>query len=170
MKYHINLIIRLATLLALGLNLNLFYKVLTPITVYPVYFFFRLFYDARLIDWTLDVDNTYIMFIPACIAASAYFLFTVLLLTTKDIKFKLGLKILLFGFASILAVNIFRIILLLIILLNYGFNWFETVHLTIWMFVVSIFIALLWIFFVKRYKIREIPFYSDFRYLLKRLR
>lgn len=170
MKYQYSLILRMLVLIIMGININMFYKILTPFTVYPVYLFFKTFYNAELSGTIIALGDTYVAFIPACIAASAYLLFTIFLLTTKGIKFNLGLKIFLLAVFAILATNIFRIIILLLILTNYGFNWFETLHLTLWRFTASLFIALLWIFFIRKYRIKTVPIYSDFKYLLKKIK
>ncbi len=167
MKYQFKLILRL--LIILTFPISLFYKLFTPLTIYPVYFFFKIInYQPELIKDFMIIKEVPLMFIPACIAASAYYLLLILILLTKDIKLKTRIKMFILGSFMILTANIIRIIILILILIHLGVNWFETVHLFFWRLIASLVVAIVWIILIKKYKIKSIPIYSDFKYLLDR--
>lgn len=75
------------------------------------------------------------------------------------------LKLILIGFVLIFVMNILRLTLMILVSLNFGQDWFNLVHLFFWHFVSGIYIALVWIFLVKYYKIDSIPIYDDIKYL-----
>lgn len=167
MKYQYSLLLRILTpfiisysllkLIFFHLTLNLSYLLLKLINP-----------KTWLIDNFIIFKETTLKFIPACAAISAYYLLLILIVFTKDIKFLTRIKILLFGSLMLLITNLFRILLLTLILDKYGINYFEHLHLFFWSIISSIIVALIWILFVKRYKIRSIPIYSDIKYLLKK--
>lgn len=167
MKYEYKLILRF--LIIFIFPINLFYKVFTPLTIHPVYFFFKLInYQPVLMEDFMMIKEVPLMFIQACIAASAYYLLLILILLTKDIKFKTIIKMFVLGSFLILIANIVRIIILILVLLHIGINWFETVHLFFWRLVASVIVVIIWIYLVRKYQIKSIPIYSDIRYLLDR--
>ncbi len=152
--------------LAVGLFLlsGAFYVILKPLTFYASYFVTNIFTEAALVsDTVFRIGSEEFLFVPACAAVSAYLLLFALVLLTRGISFRLGLKIALLGSLVIFIVNIVRIEVLLFVLLKYGKDYFQTLHLLIWKIFSSLFVALLWIFFVKRYKIKGIPVYDDLR-------
>jgi hypothetical protein len=61
--------------------------------------------------------------------------------------------------------NILRIDLLIAAFVSLGKEWFDTIHLVFWKFVSGVYVALVWIFLSKKYKIRSIPIYTDIKYL-----
>ena len=81
MKYVYGLIFRY---LLIFIPLSLFYLILTPITIYGVYF---LLYplDPIIVGNILSVNGIPFTFIDACIAIYAYWLLLFLALTTKDV-------------------------------------------------------------------------------------
>ena len=166
MEYKKKLVIRLILAALLAVSYSLLYKILIPITLYPSFYILKLFYKAELSNTLITIENYSLTFIPACAAASAYILLGILILLTKDIKLKTGLKMFLLGSSLILIANIIRIEALILILINFGKNYFETLHLFIWKVLSSVFVALVWIFLIKFYKIRSIPIISDIKELM----
>lgn len=171
MNYLIRLGIRLLTALLLGINFNLFYYIFSPLTFYLSYYTVKLIgYNPLLGENGFYIDNVFLKFIPACTAASAYFLLVLLILLTKDIGFFKGIFLFLFGSFVILVVNIIRIDFLIYLLIEYGSDVFNTLHLFIWKVLSSVFVALLWIFMCNYFKVKEIPIYSDFKEIRKRMK
>lgn len=163
MDYYSGLIIRLILLFVPGLFLS---SLLTPLTIYAVYLI--LFsYSPIIIERTMSINNIGFNFVEACIATYAYLFLWGLCMLTKGINVKARTKIIIYGFLLIFAMNIFRIILLIILAVNYGFHWFNLVHLFFWKFLSGVYVALVWIFFVKIYKIKAIPIYDDLKTLYK---
>jgi len=145
----------------------IFYLVLTPLTVYPVYLILNLFLDAILIKNVIIINNEIpIEIIKACVAASAYYLLLVLNLSTPKIKVNERIKMIFFAFAALLFFNVSRIVILSYIFLG-GLSFFVAAHQLFWYFLSTIFVVIIWFSEVKIFKIKEIPFYSDFRLLHK---
>jgi exosortase/archaeosortase family protein len=161
----ISMIIRYLACIAASINsLWIFYFVFTPLTVYPSYFILNLLYGATLVESTIIINGTFITLVDACIAGSAYFLLTALNLFTPGMTLKKRMLMLGFEFLSFWAVNILRIIILSVLFLN-GFPYFTTAHLIAWHLVSAVFVILIWIASIKIFKVKEIPFYSDFMYI-----
>ncbi len=170
MKYEKKLVIRLVLAIALALSYQPLYTILIPITLYPSFYLLKIFgYEASLSGITILTNSHSLTFIPACAAASAYILLGILILLTKDIKLKTGMKMFFLGSLIILIANIIRIESLIFILVNGGKNYFETLHLLIWKVLSSIFVAFVWIFLIKKYKIKSIPLVSDIKYLKRNI-
>ena len=125
--------------------------------------------DVFLIDDSISYNGLFVKLIPACAAASAYYLLLLLVCFTKDIGLNKRLKIFFYGSLIIFIINTIRIIFLIIVLDKHSYNLFKTIHLFFWSVIASILVAGIWIYFIKRYKIRSIPIYSDLKYLLKRI-
>ncbi|MBI2673204.1 hypothetical protein HYX19_03010 [Candidatus Woesearchaeota archaeon] len=80
------------------------------------------------------------------------------------------MKIAFSGILLILLLNIIRIDILIFIFLEYGINWFNNLHLFFWKFLSSIAVVLIWIFLCHKFKIKNIPVYSDFKFLMKEIK
>ncbi|MFH1325679.1 MAG: pacearchaeosortase [archaeon] len=149
-------------------NLWIFYFIFTPLTVYPVYFVLGLFYETFLIKNVILVNGLFpIELIKACIAGSAYYLLLILNLSTPRINPKKRINLLVFSFVSLLAINVIRIIILSLIFLE-GLPGFILTHKILWYFMSTIFVAGIWFSGVKIFKIKEIPIYSDLKFLYKK--
>lgn len=159
------LFLRYSILLIVAIpNFYLFYLIFTPLTIYPVYFILDLLFNSSLIGNTLILSSKNIEIIEACVAGSAYYFLLFLNLSTPIIKIKKRIKIILSSFLILLIVNILRI-LLLAFLFIYNFKFFYIAHKIFWYFLSTLFVVFIWFFIVKKFKIKEIPFYSDLRYL-----
>lgn len=170
MDYPKKLVIRIVIALALFLiPINIFYLIyLKPTLVYS--FLTLSVYNPILWNDSLIINNDILKFVPACIASIAYYLLAVLILFTKDLSFKKMFQIFVLGSLIIFIANIIRIDLLIIILLEFGVDWFNKLHLLIWRFLSTIFVVIVWIFLTKLFKIKTIPVYSDLKYLWKHSR
>ncbi len=168
MKKVYDLVLRYAIILAVSIpNLYLFYLIFFPLTIYTSYFFFDLFFDAILSGNSIFISNHFkIVFIDACVAGSAYFLLFILNLSTPKIKHR-G-KSILFLFSCFFLLNIIRIFFLGLMYVNSSI-FFDTVHKLTWWLGSTIFLVGIWFANVKLFKIKEIPFYSDFKYLKKQI-
>jgi len=156
------IIIRYALIIIIAFLFPLVYLIFTPLTLYPVYWILGVFYSTSIEKTALVINGSFINLIQACIAGSAYFLLVLLNLSTPNIKKRA--KALAFGLGSFLAANIIRIIVLTALFLS-NFAYFVQAHLISWYFLTAIFVILIWIATIKIFNIKEIPFYSDFKYL-----
>lgn len=166
MKKGYDLILRIIILFLISYSLlNI---IITPVTIYLSYYLLKLFGEnVILLPPFLILNQAVIKFIPACAAISAYYLLMLLILLTRDIKPLIRLKMFLLGSLIILIINTLRVTALLITLSYYGLNLFESIHIFLWILVGSVLVALVWIFLVKRYKVKTIPIYSDLKYLFE---
>lgn len=170
MDYYKKLVIRISlALLLLLVPINIFYFIFLKPTLLLSFITLNA-YNPTVISDSLIINNEILRFVPACIATSAYYLLVILILLTKDLKFGKALKLFLVGAFVIFIANIARIDLLVIALLEFGIEWFDRLHLFIWEFLSTIFIAILWIFLTRKFDIKTIPAYSDLRYLMKESR
>jgi len=166
MKYYHNLLIRI---LLCFIPLSIFYFIFTPLTIYGIYLLL-LTYKPVLLGINLFIDQYTFVFVKACIAGSAYYLLWLLALLTKDIKLMTRIKMILAGFSLIYIGNLLRVFILILIALNYNIAWFDLVHMFVWNFIISVYVAFVWIFLVSHYKIDSIPIFSDLKYLYKSIK
>ena len=163
---------RYLILIFLGIpNLWLFYLIFTPLTIYPVFFLLSLFFDAVLLGNLILLDKFFLIeIIEACIAGSAYYLLLILNLATP-MKINKRLKLILFSFSTLLFINILRIFLLSL-LFTTGTSLFDITHELFWYIGSIVFVIGIWFVGVKIFKVKEIPFYSDFKNtgLLKKIK
>jgi len=167
---NLDLPIRYLLAILLGVFHQVFYWIFSPWTLHTTYWILNLFYDAVLQGNTISFDSVSFTLIPACTAATAYLLLAILVLLTRGIKVVTMVKMFVYGSLMILAFNTLRIFILVSVYLNFGKNYFDALHLVFWNLISTIAVVLIWIFLIKKYKVKEIPVYSDIVYLLKLLR
>jgi len=146
-------------------NLWLFYAIFTPLTVYPVFSILSLFFSASLSGTVISFSNFSINLVEACIAGSAYYLLLVLNLSTP-MPMKKRFFSFIFSFISLLVVNIIRILFFSFLFVS-AFSLFNLTHLIFWYFLSAIIVFLIWFVTIKLFEIKEIPVYSDVKFLLK---
>jgi exosortase/archaeosortase family protein len=158
------LFLRYLLIIILGLgNLAIIYTIFTPITIKSVYFMLSIFSSAKLVGNTIIFNGFAIQLIPACIAGSAYYLLSILVLSTFNIKISKRILAALFSILSLLVLNILRIVLLALITKSAYFN---SVHMLFWYVLSTIFVIGIWILTVKLFNIKSVPVYSDIKYIL----
>ena len=166
----LELIVRYSLILLAGLfNLSLFYFLFSSVTFYSSAFILRFFGEvtilsqARIILFNLSA----IEIVNACIAGSAYYLLFILVLSTRKIDIKRRTFLLLSSFLMLLIANIMRIVSLTLIV---GKPYFTEAHMSIWYLLSTVFVVLIWFANVKLFKIKNIPIYSDIRFLIKEVK
>lgn len=142
---------------------SLFYTIFLPLTIYPSSFLLNLFYSSNVQGNSIIAGNFKIELIEACIAGSAYYLL-LLLNFSVPMPAKKRLLSFLFSFLAFLVVNILRILVFSLLYVN-SFKYFDITHLVFWYVVSGIIIFLVWIATIRVFSIREVPFYTDLRYL-----
>ena len=151
-------------------GLWIFYSIFTPLTVYPVYYLLNMMFDASLSGNIINImDKFSIEIIGACVAGSAYYLLLILNLSIQKIKIKKRLKILISSFIIFLIINILRIFTLSIFYI-YEFSWFDFAHQLFWYVGSILIVVVIWFTEISYYKVREVPFYSDIKFLYKQLK
>ncbi len=165
-KYLLGLSARYILLLGIALfQSTIISRVITPLTLYPLLWILQLFTSAHLLPLTATIETPTLLFslIPACIGGSAYYLLTILNLTTP-MSFKQRLKSLLFLIGSFLVLNMIRI-LLFVMLFSEAVPFTSTLHMMTWYFVSIILVVGLWFYNVSLFKIISLPIISDFSIL-----
>ena len=164
-KKIISIFARYLLLLAFGFfAMSLFYIVFTPLTVYPSYFLFKIFYNTSfLVKETIYFKNIALYIAPSCVAGAAYFLLTILNFTTPIPLFKRILSIL-FSYIAFLLINILRIFLFAVFFVS-AFSLYNLTHLVFWYAISTLIVFFVWLLTIRIFSIEKIPFYSDFRFL-----
>src|SRR3989344_1309891 len=164
-----SLIIRYLVLIVLAFgNLWLLNELLKPLTAYGSYLVLSLFSNAYLNGNIIMFNGLAVELVPACIAASAYFLLLVINLTTP-MKGKTRAKSIIFSLTAFLIINIIRIVVFAV-LFYWEFSYFDVLHRATWYFLSTLMLVAVWFGTVKIFKIKEIPVYSDVRRILKDLK
>jgi exosortase/archaeosortase family protein len=144
-------------------NLWIFYFVLSPITIHASNLLLKTVFRTSLIGNSIIIKAYEININNACVAGAAYYLLFILIFSIP-LNAKKRIKAVLFSFISLLVLNILRIFILGILFVN-NVSSFDATHKIFWYFLSSIFIATIWIATVKIFKIKEVPFYTDIKYL-----
>jgi exosortase/archaeosortase family protein len=162
----LNLVLRYAILIVFTiLSVNTFYTIFTPLTIYPVYFILNQFFgNSYLMGNFIFVNDLPIEIIGPCVAGSAYLLLLMLNISTPKIKLSKRIGMFFFSFFLLLLINIIRIIVLSLMFVS-GNSFFDMAHLLFWYIGSVIFVIGIWFLSVKVFRVKEIPFYSDIRYL-----
>jgi len=145
-------------------NLFLFYFIFAPLTIYPVNSILSIFYHTNLIGNQITLSNISIELVDACIAGSAYYLL-ILLNLSIPMNLKKRIYSIAFSFLIFLAINIIRISLFSILLVN-SFQYFDITHKIFWYILSGVIVFIIWFITIKTFKIKDVPFYSDIKFLL----
>lgn len=165
-----SIIIRYLILVAVAIpNLFLFYAIFTPLTVYPAYFLSKLFFYATLIGNNIILINNSvpIELIKSCIAGAAYYLLLILNLSIPNIKLKKRLIMIGISFLTLLILNIIRIVSLAGVYISDN-AIFDVTHEVFWYALSTVFVIGIWFAEVKVFHIKDIPVYSDIKFLFSR--
>lgn len=147
-------------------NLFIFYKLLTPLTKYAVYYSLKPFIELSLVGNFIIYNSFAFELISACVAGSAFYLLFILIMSSYGIKAKTRLQLIIFSFFTLLILNILRIDLLI---LASNSVYFEFIHLFFWYFLSTIFVIIIWFLCIKLFKIKSIPVYTDFKLIFKKI-
>lgn len=155
---------------------NFFLSFLVLVYSWIVYFIFIIFYKVKLYFFydlnsnlvgRLDFYNLYSLdIVSMCVGISAYVLF-IIILFSMDIEFKKLVNVLFNCFFYFFLFNLFRIVILIFIALNFGAEWFNMVHILFYEILVGLFAALILLYVLYKKKVVGIfPIYSDVKFLL----
>jgi len=163
-----NLILRYFFIVLLGLgNLKIFYTIFTPLTIKTFAFLIGLFTPTTLIQNIVITDYFAFEIIPACVAGSAYYLLFILIFSTPNINKLKRFKVVLFSFTFLFLLNLLRLITLA---LFSNSIYFESIHVFFWYGLSTIFVVGIWLSSIKIFKIKSIPAYDDFKFLIRKIK
>ena len=161
--------LRYIILFILALNLNLIYKIFTPLTIYFSVVVLKLIYPVMYFGNQIMINQSKIIeIIPACVAGSAFLLLLILNLFV-EMKPKQRIYSIFFSFLLLFIINIIRIVVFSILLVN-DFKFFFIVHKLSWYVLSTILVIGIWFLTVKIFKIKNIPVVSDIKYFLNNIR
>lgn len=162
------LLLRYLILLGLMFTLPIVYKILTPLTVYSTGFLLKLFYQISILgDIIYIFPDILIQIIAPCVAGSAY-LFLLILNLTLPMKLKTRIYSIIFSVIILFALNILRIFFLAVLLVNNS-QFFDFTHKLFWYVLSTVFVVGIWFLTAFLFKIKEIPIYSDVKYLISNI-
>jgi exosortase/archaeosortase family protein len=168
-KYFLSMFLRyLLIILAALPNFAIFYFIFTPLTIYGVYFLLGLFFPVVLSETFIMFNNDfYVYIIPACVAGAAYYLLFILNMSVPNVKIHKRIFFILGAFLSFLIINILRIVILSVLSFN-DFSLFDLLHKFLWYFGSVVLTVGIWFLEVYFFKIKEIPIYSDLKFVYKK--
>jgi exosortase/archaeosortase family protein len=166
-KEVLGLITRYGLLIILAIpNLNLFYLIFTPLTVYPVFFIIKFLYGAVYLPGNIIFfKGYYASIVPACVAGAAYYLLLILNLSTPMNLRKRSISIIIL-IISFLFLNILRITIFAM-LFSIGYKYFDLTHTLTWYIGSTLLVALIWFGNVYTLKIESIPVYTDIKRIIR---
>jgi len=152
-------------------NFWIFYFIFTPFTIYPVYILLNIIFGANISGNLIFIESfsSPIEIIGACVAGSAYYLLLILNLSIPNIKFNKRIKMIGFAFVSFLIINILRIVILSLIFILKP-EIFDISHKLSWYVGSIVLVVAIWFVEVKKFNIKEIPFYSDMKSISKHIK
>ncbi len=167
-KKIITLIFRYIIILFFGLfNIWIFYKLFTSPTIFLVSKIISIFGNTTLFGNIIFYQGIIFQIIPACVAGSAYYLLFILIMSISDLKPIKHALILVFSFSLLFIINVLRIVVLVFM---FGSFYFEPIHLFFWYVLSTLFVFLIWVLCIKVFSIKEIPIYSDIKFLMNNLK
>ncbi|MFH1332038.1 MAG: pacearchaeosortase [archaeon] len=178
MRYTYNLITRvvLAILLLIVptgiLGINLYQYIFENLTLQTTYALLKL---ARLevvigsygVKHAIDMFGEYTLnIVKYCVTASAYYLYTLLVILVYDVSILKRIKLILLGYLAIFAMNIARILILVVILVEKGPENFQLAHDLFGTILAVFYVIIIWILFSIAMGIKNIPIITDFKILI----
>lgn len=147
--------------------LSFFYSIFLPLTIYPTSSLLSLVSSSQVQGDTILLGKFKIELIEACIASSAYYLL-LLLNFSVSMPFKKRVLSLAFSFSLFLAVNILRIFVFSLLYIN-SFKYFNLLHLAFWYAISGIIVFLVWFLTIKLFSLKEVPFYTDLKFVYSKI-
>ena len=160
-KVYLILVRYLILLAIVAFSLPLIYTILTSITINLTISLLDIFYNVTNFKELIVINaTTEIYIVDACVAGSAYLLLLILNLTIR-IPTKIRIKSIAYSFLLLFLLNVVRISILAA-LYHHKVPYVEFTHALFWYGLSTIFVILIWFETVRKFKIKGIPFYSDY--------
>jgi len=176
MRYEFGLIIRVILALALFLvpayfGVNIFQKVFEEATFNFVYTFLEESGaepkpDSFSVSYAINIlgGEATINIVKYCVTASAYYLLALFAIITMGIALWKRIIMFLLGTILIFAMNLARIVMLIVVLLNNS-EGFKGTHAALGLFLSIIYVIFIWVLLSILFKVKTVPFYSDIKFL-----
>lgn len=144
---------------------NIFAFFLPKATIYSAFYVISLFSNATLTNNIINLNGANIDLAAACIAISAYYLLLILNLSTP-MALRKRIYSLLLSFSLLFVINILRITIFSFLFIS-SQPFFSALHFMTWFIFSSILVFLVWYVNIIFFNIKEIPVYSDLKFLIK---
>lgn len=143
-------------------NFYIFYALLTSLTIKTLAAVLRPFVDTVVVNTFIYTRVAIAEVAPSCIAVLAFFLLFFLVFSTADMKPKERFLALIISFAALFILNIARMVFLISIAHSPNY---ETIHWVLQNLLSTVAVAAIWIGTVSLLKIKEVPVFSDIKYI-----
>jgi len=153
-------------------GINLFQYIFENLTLQTTYVLLKL---ARVevviglygVKHAIDLFNEYTLnIVKYCVTASAYYLYTLLVILVYDVSIWKRIKLMLLGYMAIFTMNIARILILIVILVEKGPENFQLAHDFMGTILSIFYVIIIWILFSIALGIKNIPIITDFKILI----
>lgn len=139
-------------------NLFIFYKLFSFPTIYLSGHILSIFGEPIILNNAIIFAERLVEITNACVGGSAYYLLFILAMSFPLIWNK-RLKLMAYCFGVFFIANVLRIVLMTLTIQT---KFFKTIHLGSWYIFSTILVVLIWVSAIRIFKIRFIPFYTDF--------
>ncbi|MFH1210311.1 MAG: pacearchaeosortase [archaeon] len=176
MRYTRSLLIRVILAVALLLiplltQKNIFQIMFEYLTLHSTFFLLRLAdVDATLgsysVKHAIDISGEYTLnIVKYCVTASAYYLYTLFVILVYDVSIWKRIKLLILGYVAIFAMNIARILILVVMLVDNTEN-FVPAHDFLGTALAIFYVVIIWVLFSLALGIKTIPIITDIKILI----
>jgi exosortase/archaeosortase family protein len=177
MRYTRSLLIRVILAIALLLiplltQKNIFQIMFEYLTLHSTFFLLRLAnVDATLgsysVKHAIDISGEItVNIVKYCVTASAYYLYTLFVILVFDVSIWKRIRLLILGYVAIFAMNIARILILIVMLFERGPETFVAAHDFLGTALAIFYVLIIWILFSLAMEIKTIPIITDIKILI----
>lgn len=181
MRYTTSLIIRVTLALALFIvptgifHINIFQAVFESITLKTVYIILKMVDTGAVIGsysirHAIDIFGGYtINIVKYCVTASAYYLYTLLVIMVYDVSVIKRIEMIIIGYLAIFAMNIVRILVLVLMLVEKGPEYFANAHDFLGTALSIFYVVAIWFLFSVALSAKNIPIITDIKILVQEI-
>jgi exosortase/archaeosortase family protein len=175
MRYTNSLAIRVALAIALSvvlIKVNIFKLMFETLTLNFTFVLLRLAGTGAVLGSygvrnAIDIFGSYtVKIVEYCVTSSAYYLFTLFTILVYDVTIWKRIRLIIFGYVAIFAMNIARILILVTMLVSSGSEEFITAHDFLGTALSIFYVIVIWILFSMAMGIKTIPIISDLKILI----
>lgn len=154
------------------INKNIFQTLFEYLTLHSTFFLLRLAnIDAAIgrygVTHAIDIFGEYTLnIVKYCVTASAYYLYTLFVILVYDVSIWKRIRLLILGYVAIFAMNVARILILVVMLVQNGPETFLTAHDFLGTALAIFYVIIIWTLFSIAMGIKNIPVITDIKILI----
>lgn len=181
MRYAYSLIIRVLLALAVLVvpitlfQANIFQYIFGALTLKSTYALLRLAnIEAALgnygVKHAIDIFGEYTLnIVKYCVTASAYYLYTLFVILVYEVSIWKRIEALVLGYAAIFAMNLVRILILIVMLVDKGEEYFLTAHDILGVIFSVFYVIAIWTLLSLTFHFKHLPIIGDVKILVKEM-